>query len=279
MENRFHNTDHPCFSGKAAARFGRVHLPVAPRCNIRCNYCNRLYDCPNEGRPGVTSRVMDTGEALDFLERAMAMGPISVAGVAGPGDPLANPRETFAALELVREAHPDLLRCLSTNGLALPEHIDEVVSLASHVTVTVNAVDEAVGSKVYRWVNTGDRVYRSREAAAALVERQLKGIQRLKEAGLVVKVNTVVVPGVNEGQVPVIASVMKDLGVDLYNAMPLFPVAGTPFAGLPEPGRARMRELRKAAGSYLPQMTHCARCRADAAGMIGTSQKVETRCG
>ncbi len=48
-------TRHPCFNESAKGTCGRVHLPVAPECNIKCNYCNRKYDCVNESRPGVTS--------------------------------------------------------------------------------------------------------------------------------------------------------------------------------------------------------------------------------
>ena len=43
---------HPCFNAKVKGQFGRVHLPVAPKCNILCNYCNRKFDCVNESRPG-----------------------------------------------------------------------------------------------------------------------------------------------------------------------------------------------------------------------------------
>ncbi|MFQ7453900.1 MAG: hypothetical protein ACLRNQ_23780 [Flavonifractor plautii] len=50
--------EHPCFSAQAHFRYGRIHLPVAPRCNIRCGYCDRRYDCANESRPGVTSEVI-----------------------------------------------------------------------------------------------------------------------------------------------------------------------------------------------------------------------------
>ncbi|MEQ2789490.1 nitrogen fixation protein NifB, partial [Flavonifractor plautii] len=49
--------EHPCLSVQAHFRYGRIHLPVAPRCNIRCGYCDRRYDCANESRPGVTSEV------------------------------------------------------------------------------------------------------------------------------------------------------------------------------------------------------------------------------
>ena len=45
---------------------------------------------------------------------------IKVAAVAGPGDPLAN-EETFVTLDLVSKKFPGLIKCLSTNGLALYE--------------------------------------------------------------------------------------------------------------------------------------------------------------
>ncbi len=49
---------HPCFNEEAKHTSARVHLPVAPKCNIQCNYCNRKFDCVNESRPGVTSSVL-----------------------------------------------------------------------------------------------------------------------------------------------------------------------------------------------------------------------------
>ena len=36
--------NHPCFNPDACKSFGRVHLPVAPLCNIQCNFCNRQFD-------------------------------------------------------------------------------------------------------------------------------------------------------------------------------------------------------------------------------------------
>ena len=47
--------DHPCYSEDAHHYFARMHIAVAPACNIQCNYCNRKYDCSNESRPGVVS--------------------------------------------------------------------------------------------------------------------------------------------------------------------------------------------------------------------------------
>ncbi|MDT3428316.1 MoaA/NifB/PqqE/SkfB family radical SAM enzyme, partial [Paenibacillus forsythiae] len=30
---------HPCYSEEAHRFFARMHIPVAPACNIQCNYC------------------------------------------------------------------------------------------------------------------------------------------------------------------------------------------------------------------------------------------------
>ena len=54
-ELREKTSKHPCYSFDAHHKYARMHLPVAPACNISCNYCNRRYDCINESRPGVTS--------------------------------------------------------------------------------------------------------------------------------------------------------------------------------------------------------------------------------
>ncbi len=87
---------HPCFNADAKGKFGRVHLPVAPKCNIKCNFCDRKYDCVNESRPGVTSTVLSPEQAGVYMQRVLEKEPrISVAGIAGPGDPFANGPETI----------------------------------------------------------------------------------------------------------------------------------------------------------------------------------------
>src|SRR5512144_3132179 len=87
---------HPCYSTDAQHKFARLHLPVAPRCNIKCLYCNRKFDCVNESRPGVTSAVLTPEQGLErFLETKRLMPNLAIVGVAGPGDAMANPEETF----------------------------------------------------------------------------------------------------------------------------------------------------------------------------------------
>ena len=83
------NKTHPCFNAKAH-EFARMHLPVAPKCNIQCNYCHRKFDCTNESRPGVSSEVLNPEEALmKYKETKKKFETLSVVGIAGPGDALA----------------------------------------------------------------------------------------------------------------------------------------------------------------------------------------------
>ena len=152
------NLGHPCFSTKGHGKTGRIHLAVAPGCNISCNYCVRKFDCANESRPGVTSRVQNPEEALETVSKAKAtsIGPqLIVVGIAGPGEPLAN-EATYQTLRGVKRNFPDMILCLSTNGLLLPEKIHELVDIGvTHLTVTLNTLDEKVGAKIYSCVRWG----------------------------------------------------------------------------------------------------------------------------
>ncbi|CQR71179.1 FeMo cofactor biosynthesis protein NifB [Sporomusa ovata DSM 2662] len=261
---------HPCFHGKASASWGRVHLPVAPDCNIQCNYCNRLYACVNESRPGVTRSVLKPAEALTALNRLLQQrADIAVVGIAGPGDPLCDLDRTLETLRAVHAIHPELLICVSTNGLNLPGHIDELVAAGvTHVTVTVNAVDPHIGQQIYSSVTEKHQTYQGLEAANILLGRQEEAVAGLKQRGLMVKINTVVLPGINTGHIPAIAAKVAAWGADTMNCIPLIPVHDTPFAELETPTEAEMVYIRKSISGHIPQIYHCRRCRADAVGLL-----------
>jgi len=268
---------HPCFNKEAHQKYGRVHLPVAPRCNIQCNFCNRKYDCLNESRPGVTSNMLNPAQAVAYLDTIVRRRPeIAVVGIAGPGDPFANPEETMETLRLVRAAHPKMMLCVATNGMGVGPHIDELAELnTSHVTITINSVDPEIGAKIYAWVRDGKRPLRGVEAAAALQSRQLEALVRLKARGVMVKINTVVIPGINDMHVTEIAAKVAGLGADIMNCMGLVPVKGAEFEDIAPPDTMTMARARLQSGKYLSQMSHCARCRADATGLIGEEMTAE----
>ena len=270
-------TQHPCFNATARKTAARIHLPVAPRCNIQCNFCDRRYDCINESRPGVTSAVLTPQQAVFYLERAVEKLPaIRVVGIAGPGDPFASPEETLLTLRLVRQRYPQMLLCVASNGMEIAPHAAELAKLqVTHVTITVNAVDPEIGARIYPWVRAGYRVLRGLEAAATLLDRQRADIVELKRHGVTVKINTIVMPGVNDGHAAAVAREVAALGADIMNCIPMYPVAGTPFESLGELDHGKLKELRKETAQSLPQMLHCTRCRADAVGLLGEAQSEE----
>jgi nitrogen fixation protein NifB len=263
--------NHPCFNEGACKSYGRIHLPVAARCNIQCNFCNRKFDCVNESRPGVTSGILSPDQAIRYLDDVMsARKDISVVGIAGPGDPFANPFETIRTMELVRERYPEMLLCLASNGLNLLPYVNDIARLnVSHVSITVNAVDPVIGAKIYSWVRNGKRTIGPDEGARILLENQVAAIKAIKEAGVIVKINSVVIPGINSDHIVDIAKKVSEFKVDIFNCMPYYPNEGSNFEHIKEPLKDEIVGIRKEALKYVKQMHHCTRCRADAVGLLG----------
>ncbi len=268
------NFDHPCYSEKAHHYFARMHLAVAPGCNIQCNYCNRKYNCANESRPGVVVDRLTPEQALKKVAWvAEEMPELSVIGIAGPGDALASPERSFKTLFEIKEKFPDLRLCLSTNGLALPKYVKEVAKLGvEHVTVTVNTLKPQTAQVIYAWVKYKGKKSNSLEAMTHFLLKQREGIAALVNLGVMVKVNSLLMPGVNDQELPGLAQKLKSMGVFMHNIMPLIaqPEHGTVFGleGRPEPTEQELSDMRNACGD-LKQMAHCQQCRADAVGKLG----------
>lgn len=261
---------HPCFSAGASHHYSRIHLPVAPRCNISCNYCSRKYDCMNESRPGVTSEILTPKAALNKFKYYKKQLPhLAVAGIAGPGEALANWSETVATLELIKQEDPSIILCLSSNGLKLPDLVPDLARIGvSHITVTVNCLDPRVGARIYNHVNYQGCRYDGLEGAALLILKQLQGIKEAAQLGLTVKVNIVMMVGINDHEIPAITRKMKALGVALTNIVPFIPVQGSAFADLPPTGKKDLQDMRQACQVNIKQMFHCRQCRADAVGLL-----------
>ncbi len=268
--------EHPCFSEDAHRKFARMHVPVAPRCNIQCNYCNRKYDCSNESRPGVTSEVLSPEAAVEKIRLVKSRIPeLKVIGIAGPGDSLAN-ENTFRTLELVGDEFPDLTLCISTNGLALPENAERLKSLGvGFVTVTMNAVDPEIGAEVYEFVVADGRKHTGAEGARILLEKQLEGVRRCVDLGMVVKINVVMVPGINDAHIPDLVKKVKSMGAYMVNILPLIPVEGTAFADMRAPTPEERKALMDECSLDVRMMRHCRHCRADAIGLLGEDRSQE----
>lgn len=258
---------HPCLGGDAHKKFGRLHLPVSPVCNIQCKFCKR--DCNNyEERPGVSSGILDPEKAVDTVRRALELCPeITVVGIAGPGDTLATPH-AIRTFKLVHEAYPELIKCLSTNGLLLEKYAQDLYDVGVRtVTVTVNGVDPAIQSQITSHIVYEDRIYFAEEAASILIAAQLRGIQKISQLGVVVKVNSVLIPGINEDHIEEVALAVKAVGASLYNIIPLIPQHD--LKHIQPPTCEQLNSAREAAEKHLDVFRHCKHCRADACGIPG----------
>lgn len=267
--------NHPCFSEDAHHHYARMHVAVAPACNIQCHYCNRKYDCSNESRPGVVSEVLTPDQAVKKVMAVAATIPqMTVLGIAGPGDPLANPERTLETFRQLSAKAPDIKLCVSTNGLALPAVVDELCQHnIEHVTITINCVDPDVGAKIYPWIFWNNRRIKGRKAAEILIEQQQKGLEMLVARGVLVKVNSVLIPGVNDEHLKEVSRVVKAKGAFLHNVMPLIAEAehGTFYGimGQRGPTTDELQRLQDACAGDMAMMRHCRQCRADAVGMLG----------
>jgi nitrogen fixation protein NifB len=282
--------NHPCYSEEAHHYFARMHVAVAPACNIQCNYCNRKYDCSNESRPGVVSEKLTPEQAVKkVLAVAQEIPQLSVIGIAGPGDSLAaGGKNTFKTFEALAKLAPDLKLCLSTNGLALPDYVDTIKNFnVDHVTITINMVDPEVGEHIYPWIFHDHRRWTGRDAAKILHERQMLGLEMLTSAGILVKINSVMIPGINDEHLKEVNVQVKKRGAFLHNIMPLIsdPAHGTHFGltGQRGPTAQELKVVQDECEGGAKLMRHCRQCRADAVGLLGedrgeefTTDRIET---
>ena len=261
--------EHPCF-GSHGATTGRIHLPVCPGCNIACRFCERSLN-DTENRPGVTSKVLKPEETIPLIKKALEISPeIRVAGIAGPGDTLAS-NNAIKTFKLIDKEFPQLIKCMSTNGLLLAERADEIIEAGiDSLTVTVNAVDPEIEAQLNDYIVWHGKKIEGIEAAKILIENQLEGIRKIAAAGITIKVNTVLVPRINGSHIAQIAKTVAEAGAKKYNIIPLIPTAK--LSNEPAPTCQEIHAARAAAAQYIELFLHCNHCRADAVGVPGRTE-------
>ncbi|SMC47078.1 nitrogen fixation protein NifB [Oscillospiraceae bacterium] len=260
---------HPCFGGHKN-NAGRIHLPVSPGCNIACRFCDRTINDVEE-RPGVTSKILTPEEASEIVGKALDICPdIKVAGIAGPGDTLASDN-AFNTFRIIKGKYPDLIKCMSTNGLLLNERAQDVIDVGiDSLTVTVNAIDPKIEAKLNSFIIYHGKKIEGEEGAKILIENQLEGIRKVAAAGITVKVNTVLVPDINGEHIEDIAKAVSAAGAKIYNIIPLIPQHE--LKDQTAPTCKDIEGARLKASKYIDVFRHCQHCRADAVGVPGKSE-------
>ena len=216
----------------------------------------------------MAARLLTPVEAVEVVERAVRLIPnLSVVGIAGPGDPLASDHaiDTFAR---IHARWPELTLCVSTNGLQLPARIEDLKAAGvTTLTVTVNSVDPDIQAKITPQLAWERNRIDGIAAGKRLIDSQLAGIARAAELGFTIKINTVLIPTINDHHISDIARTVAAAGARMINIIPLIPEHRLKY--LKEPGFVERHKARAAAAQHLKVFTHCQRCRADAAGVPG----------
>lgn len=140
-------------------------------------------------------------------------------------------------------------------------------------------VDPAIGVKIYPWVHYKRKRYRGLEGVKILHEKQIEGLEALKEADILCKVNSVLIPGVNDHHIPEVNKVINEYGAFIHNIMPLIsaPEHGTHFGltGQRGPTTAELKKVQDQCAGNMKIMRHCRQCRADAVGLLGEDRSQE----
>ena len=157
--------------------FGKLRISLTPACNFRCTYC----------RPATGVPVPPPSELLSFDEIVRVAGVAVELGMTKlrltGGEPLVRPEVPQLVQRLSAEAGATSVG-MTSNGSLLRRH--------------AAALNSAGLSSVNVSLDTLDRHRASQLARADVLPDVLDGIEAAIDAGLPVKLNAVVMPGVND---------------------------------------------------------------------------------
>jgi nitrogen fixation protein NifB len=192
---------------------------------------------------------------------------LRIVAISGPGEPLVN-EETFTTLEGIRNQMDHLNFCLSTNGVLLEEKVPRLKELGIRsISVSMSAIFPDTAARVYEWARINGKKLKGKAMGEYIIQKQLAGIERSVALGITVKVNTVLMPGINNEEINHLAKQISNAGASLQNIVPL--VLCTINPDLKIPTREEIDSARFTASLYIHQFTHCKQCRSDVVGIPG----------
>lgn len=206
--------------------FGReinyLRLSVTELCNLRCRYC-----MPEDGICKKSHAQMLTQEEMLMAIRAAASLGVSKLRLTG-GEPLVKPNivslcREAAATSGIREL------CLTTNGTLLP-HLAGPLREAGVDRLNISL--DTLNAEKYRYITRRGEL-----------KEALRGIEAAGEAGFDrIKINTVLIGGFNDDEIPALAELTRRYPVDLrfIELMPMYdsgdfgPEAFLPYTAVTE---------------------------------------------
>ncbi|MGY5879830.1 MAG: radical SAM protein [Candidatus Thorarchaeota archaeon] len=260
---------HPCYSESRENLWARIHLPVARFCNVKCIFCDHSVGSScHTSKPGFAATLMNPDVAISrTMEELEKNSRLKIVAISGPGEPLAN-KETFSTLEGVRARNKHLKFCLSSNGVLLEDTASTLEKLGVRtISVSMSAIFPETAALIYEWALIDGVKQQGKEMGEIVIKKQLAGIERAVGLGITVKVNTILIPNINMGDIGYLSKRVVDSGAALQNIVPLVPTKHSP--NLVPPTREELDEARQIGSKSIPQFTHCKQCRSDVVGIPG----------
>ena len=205
-----HSSAHsPAHSSESAAgltdRWGRrityLRLSVTDRCDFRCQYC-----MPMKMRFLPKRDILSLEECL-IVARVFADMGASKIRITG-GEPLVRGNITWLIAKIARQ--PGIREVvITTNGSQLPRLAKPLADAGvRRINISLDTLD---ATKFATLTRTGS------------MQQVLDGIAAARNAGLRVKINSVMIRGINDGELPQLASFALNGGMDIsfIEAMPL----------------------------------------------------------
>lgn len=174
--------------------FGRNHnylrISLTEKCNLRCTYC-----MPAEGVPLTPTPNLMTEEEIFKIAQIFVANGVNKIRLTG-GEPLV--RKDFSAI-IKNLSKLNVSVALTTNAVNIDRYIDE---LKKYKISIINVSLDTLKEDRYREMTLKPNF-----------ERVLKNIYLLIEKGFIVKVNVVLIKGVNDSEICEFIALTKDLPV------------------------------------------------------------------
>jgi len=157
-----------------------IRVSVTSRCNFRCLYC--MPNTPFEWSP--KENVLSYEEMFEFLKLAIDEGvkKIRLTG----GEPLLR-KDLDIFIKMLYDYKPSLDLALTTNGYYLKEYAKKLKNAGlKRVNISLDTLNPEIAKKI---------------AQKDVLERVLKGIDEAIKVGFKVKLNTVVMKGINDKEI------------------------------------------------------------------------------
>lgn len=221
-----------------------VYLPVAPQTVARTRF---------SPPPPPSSQCLLIPEALDVLHRTIEEkgDTVSMAAIAGPGDPFATPDITLHTIQQIRNHYPELEISVQTLGIGAKTLAADLAQAGTNnVVVLVDAVRAEILEKLYAWIRPGHKTLKLASAVELLIEEQRNGVPALAFHEISVQIQTTVYPDYNTDHITKISREMLELGA---NSLALIPYKSGPDVEvkLESPTDDSMADIAKKAGEHL----------------------------